>query len=152
MHKFIRCPSINWTSWKTIAFLSLRNCTNLVNISFGGESNLSSLRVLHFSGCTKLEKMPDFTSAINLEYLDIDGCTSLSSIHESIGSLVKLTYSWFWDCKNLVSIPNNINTMISLQTLDLWGCSKLRNLRLGQASILYPIGNLWFFLTWAFAI
>ncbi|RDX67153.1 TMV resistance protein N, partial [Mucuna pruriens] len=110
---------------KELAFLSLRNCYSLVSINFGSESNLSSLRVVHLSGCTLLENTPDFTSATNLEYLDIDGCTSLSSVHESIGALAKLTFLSLRDCENLVNIPNNINTMISLQTLYLCGCLEL---------------------------
>nr|KYP45064.1 TMV resistance protein N [Cajanus cajan] len=125
-----------------LAFLSLRNCNNLVSINFDKKSNLSSLRVLHLSGCTKLKNTPDFTSATNLEYLDIDGCTSLTLIDESIGSLANLTYLSLRDCKNVVSIPHTINTMSSLQTLDLRGCLKLVNLSLGitvNASYLMPL-------------
>ncbi|XP_027340361.1 TMV resistance protein N-like [Abrus precatorius] len=115
-----------------LAFLSLRNCSNLESVNFGSVSNLCSLRVLHLSGCTKLENTPDFASAINLEYLDIDGCTSLSMVHESIGALAKLTFLSLRECKNLVNVTNNIDTMISLKTLDLYGCLKLMNLPLGQ--------------------
>nr|KYP45065.1 TMV resistance protein N [Cajanus cajan] len=115
-----------------LAFLNLQNCSNLISINFGDESNLCSLRVLHLSGCIKLENTPDFTSATNLEYLDIDGCTSLSLVDESIGALTKLTFLSLRDCKKLVSIPNNINTMTSLQTLDLCGCLKLTYMPLGE--------------------
>lgn len=118
---------------ENLVFLSFRNCNNLISIKIGRGFNLISLRVLHFSGCTKLENTPDFTRTTNLEYLDFDGCTSLSSVHESIGALAKLTFLSFRDCKNLVSIPNNMNTMTSLQTLDLWGCLELMDLPLGRA-------------------
>jgi len=53
---------------------------------------MSSLRVLHLSGCTKLERTPDFTRATRLYYLDMDDCTSLSTIHESIGVLSGLIF------------------------------------------------------------
>lgn len=118
---------------ENLVFLSFRNCNNPISIKIGRGFNLISLRVLHFSGCTKLENTPDFTRTTNLEYLDFDGCTSLSSVHESIGALAKLTFLSFRDCKNLVSIPNNMNTMTSLQTLDLWGCLELMDLPLGRA-------------------
>nr|KYP43254.1 TMV resistance protein N [Cajanus cajan] len=111
-----------------LTFLSLRNCTNLVSIDFGNGSNLSSLTVLHLSGCTKLECTPNFTRAKNLKYLDFDGCASLSMVHESIGALSRLTFLSLRNCENLVSIPNNINAMRSLQTLDLGGCLKLDDL------------------------
>jgi len=54
-----------------LAFLSLQNCSSLVNLDFGSVSNLSSLRVLRLCGCTKLEKTPNFTGTSKLEYLDI---------------------------------------------------------------------------------
>ncbi|KAL2328071.1 hypothetical protein Fmac_021498 [Flemingia macrophylla] len=118
---------------KKLAFLSLQNCSNLVRINFGYGSNLISLTVLRFSGCTKLETTPDFTSAENLKYLDFDGCASLSLVHESIGSLLKLTLLSLRDCSNLVSIPSTINAMTSLQTLDLCSCLKLNDLPVGQS-------------------
>ncbi|TKY48950.1 TMV resistance protein N [Spatholobus suberectus] len=62
----------------------------------------------------------------------MDGCTSLSLVHESIGALAKLTFWSLRDCKILVSIPDNINTMISLQTLDFCGCLELTYLPIGE--------------------
>lgn len=113
-----------------LVFLSLQNCSSLVNLDFGSVSNLHFLRVLRLSGCTKLEKTPDFIGASNLEYLDMDGCTSLSTVHESIGALAKLRFLSLRDCIILVEIPNNINNMTSLVTLDLCGCLKLATLPL----------------------
>ncbi|BAT92394.1 hypothetical protein LR48_Vigan05g143000 [Vigna angularis] len=107
---------------KKLAFLNLRNCCNLVCIDFGCVWNMSSLRVLHLSGCSKLESTPDFTRATHLEYLDMDECTSLSTIHESIGVLSSLTFLSLRGCIKLVSIPNDINSLVSLQTLDLSCC------------------------------
>ncbi|KAL2327746.1 hypothetical protein Fmac_021173 [Flemingia macrophylla] len=115
-----------------LVFLSLRNCSNLVNINFVNRSNQSSLTVLNFSGCIKLRNTPDFTGAKNLKYLDFDGCASLSLVHKSIGALLKLRFYSLRNCKSLVSVPNNINAMISLQHLDLRGCLKFENLPLGQ--------------------
>ncbi|XP_014522068.1 TMV resistance protein N isoform X2 [Vigna radiata var. radiata] len=106
---------------KKLAFLNLRNCCNLVSIDFGYVGNMSSLRVLHLSGCSKLESTPDFTRATHLEYLDMDACTSLSTIHESIGVLSSLTFLSLRKCEELVSIPYDINFLVSLQTLDLYG-------------------------------
>ncbi|WVZ16308.1 hypothetical protein V8G54_009290 [Vigna mungo] len=115
-----------------LAFLSLRNCSNLISIEFHNGFSPSSLRVLHFSGCTKLENTPDFTWTTNLEYLDFGGCTSLSSVHESIGVLAKLTFLSLRDCTSLVSIPSNNNIMKSLQTLDFSGCFQFTDYSLGN--------------------
>jgi len=119
---------------KKLAFLNLRNCSNLVIIDFGLVGNMSSLRVLHLSGCTKLESTPDFTRATHLEYLDMDECTSLSTIHESIGVLSGLTFLSLRGCIKLVSIPNDINSLVSLQTLDLCGSLNLTDLLPRQVS------------------
>ncbi|KAL9324284.1 hypothetical protein ACSQ67_009141 [Phaseolus vulgaris] len=72
---------------------------------------MSSLRVLHLSGCTKLESTPDFTRATHLEYLDMDNCSSLSTMHESIGVLSNLTFLSLRGCIELVSIPTDINSL-----------------------------------------
>ncbi|XP_061358228.1 TMV resistance protein N-like isoform X6 [Gastrolobium bilobum] len=84
-----------------LVFLSLQNCSSLVVFDFGCYTNLSSLKVLDLSGCAKLEKMPDFTRALNLEYLDIDQCTSLSTVHPSIGTRTKLRFLSCRDCTSL---------------------------------------------------
>ncbi|KAK7324666.1 hypothetical protein VNO77_28408 [Canavalia gladiata] len=97
-----------------------------VKVDFGHVINLSNLIVLHLSGCTQLKSTPDFTGVLNLEYLDIDGCTSLSKVHESIGALTKLRFLSLRDCTNLDGITSSINTMTSLITLNLWGCPKLK--------------------------
>ncbi|KAL2327749.1 hypothetical protein Fmac_021176 [Flemingia macrophylla] len=124
---------------KKLVFLSLRNCSNLVNINFDRGSNQSSLTVLDFSGCIKLVNTPDFTGAKNLKYLVFDGCSSLSSVHKSIGGLLKLEFFSLRNCKSLVGIPNNINAMKSLQHLDLRGCLKFENLPIGQYSYMWLI-------------
>ncbi|CAL5200363.1 unnamed protein product [Lathyrus oleraceus] len=108
-----------------LVFLCLQNCSSLVDLDFGSVSRLSSLRVLRLSGCTKLEKTPDFNGASNLEYLDMDECTTLSKVHESIGDLTKLKFLSLRNCTNLVEMPDRIKRMVSLVTLDFYGCSSL---------------------------
>ncbi|CAL5200730.1 unnamed protein product [Lathyrus oleraceus] len=108
-----------------LVFLCLQNCSSLVDLDFGSVSRLSSLRVLRLTGCTKLEKTPDFTGASNLEYLDMDECTTLSKVHESIGNLTKLKFLSLRNCTNLVEMPDSIKWMASLVTLDFCGCSSL---------------------------
>ncbi|XP_027343306.1 TMV resistance protein N-like [Abrus precatorius] len=117
-----------------LTFLSLRNCTNLTSLDFGDDrvSNLGSLRVLHLSGCTKLESTPNFKVASKLEYLNMDGCTSLSTVHVSIGALTRLRFLSLRECTKLKCVPSEINTMVFLTTLDLFGCSDLMTFNLKQ--------------------
>ncbi|XP_058770105.1 disease resistance protein RPV1-like [Vicia villosa] len=121
-----------------LVFLSLEGCSSLVRLVLDGDTafNLYSLKVLHLSGCTKLETTPDFTEMSNLEYLDIDQCTGLSTIDQSIGDLTHLKFLSLRDCTNLVSMPKSISSIIpSLVTLDLCGCLKLENLPLEEISL-----------------
>ncbi|WJX82169.1 hypothetical protein P8452_64959 [Trifolium repens] len=115
-----------------LVFLSLQNCSSLVTLDFGNPSRLRYLKVLRLSDCTKLENTPNFGGLSNLQYLDMDRCASLSTIHELIGDLAKLKFLSLRDCTNLVEIPAQI--MRFLTTLDLHGCSKLIRLSLSQIS------------------
>ena len=64
--------------------------------------------------------------------IDMDYCTSLSTIHESIGVLSNFTVLSLRGCIELVSIPIDINSLVSLQTLYL--CGFLTDLLPRQAS------------------
>ncbi|MED6173527.1 hypothetical protein PIB30_060289 [Stylosanthes scabra] len=121
-----------------LAYLNLRNCSNLVSIDLNPEYNLCSLRVLNLSGCTKLENTTDFTGLSNLEYLDLEKCTSLSEVPESIGALVMLKFFSLRGCINLVQLPASVNNLTCLQNLDLHDCFKLMNLPLRQITISSP--------------
>ncbi|KAK7324668.1 hypothetical protein VNO77_28410 [Canavalia gladiata] len=115
-----------------LVFLSLRNCNNLVEVDFGYVIILSNLIVLHLSGCTQLKSTPDFTGILNLEYLDIDGCTSLSKVHESIGALTKLRFLSLRDCTELAYFPlipstsSSSSHLKSLIYMDLSFCNLLK--------------------------
>ena len=113
---------------KKLAFLSLRNCFSLVDLR--SISNLVSLVALHLFGCTKIEHTPGFPRLSKLEYLDLERCTSLSTVHKSIGDLANLKFLSLRDCTELVNVPHSINFMKSLQTLDLRNCLILGHLPL----------------------
>ncbi|XP_058779834.1 disease resistance protein RPV1-like [Vicia villosa] len=122
-----------------LVFLSLQNCSSLVNLDFGSVSRLSSLRVIRLSGCTKLEQTPHVSGASNLEYLDMDECTTLSKVHESIGDLTKLKFLSLRNCTNFVGWPDRIMRLVSLVTLDFCGCSSLTILPTGYMKSLISL-------------
>ncbi|KAI5429417.1 hypothetical protein KIW84_034141 [Lathyrus oleraceus] len=124
-----------------LVFLSLQNCSGLVNLDFGKTPRLESLKVLRLSDCTKLENTPNFDGLLILHYLDMDRCASLSTIHESIGILSNLKFLSLRDCTTLVEIPASFNKISSLITLDLCGCSKFTKVHLGGIST-FPLHSL----------
>ncbi|RYQ97206.1 hypothetical protein Ahy_B08g093225 [Arachis hypogaea] len=113
---------------RELNYLSLRECSSLSLLDFGPNCQLSSLRTLLLSGCTNLQKTPNFKALSNLRYLDLERCTSLSTMHESIGTLVTLKYLSLRGCKNLVHAPYILNGNSSLLILDLSGCMMITNL------------------------
>ncbi|KAL1299267.1 hypothetical protein AAHE18_18G096800 [Arachis hypogaea] len=122
-------PSIGFLT--RLVYLNLRDCSSLVSLNFGDDKcKLSSLIVLHLSGCTKLKSTPDFSGLLNLEYLDLEQCTSLVYMHNSIWALEKLRSLSLRDNINLKGGPNGMACMTSLHTLDFQGCSNLSELRL----------------------
>ncbi|QHO31494.1 Disease resistance protein [Arachis hypogaea] len=113
---------------RKLDYLSLRECSSLAFLDFGTNCQLSSLRTLLLSGCTNLKRTPDFTVLSNLRFLDLERCTSLSKVHESIAALARLKYLSLRGCKNLVHAPYILNGSSSLLILDLSGCMMITNL------------------------
>jgi len=108
-------PSIGLLS--KLVFLSFQRCASLVRLDFGSTPLLKSLKVLCLSDCTKLENTPDFSGLVMLQYLDMDRCASLSTIHESVGTLGSMSFLSLRDCRNLVGIPDlAFNKNASLET------------------------------------
>ena len=60
-----------------------------------------------------------------MKKLILHGCTRLSKIHASLGSLKQLIQLDLNGCKSLKSLPNKIN-LEALEIFDLGGCSRLK--------------------------
>ncbi|TXG49765.1 hypothetical protein EZV62_025640 [Acer yangbiense] len=86
------------------------------------------LKTIKLSYSHKLIETPDFTRVPNLEMLDLEGCTRLCKVHDSVGFLKRLTKLNLKGCKNLVSFPSNVSGLKLLKILNLQGCSKLDRL------------------------
>ncbi|XP_048422827.1 disease resistance protein RUN1 isoform X1 [Pyrus x bretschneideri] len=90
-----------------------------------GTKVLPLLKILDFSHSHDLTEIMDFSLCPSLEELILVDCTSLKSVHESIGNLERLVYLNMKDCKNLRMLPKNMCMLKSLETLILSGCSSL---------------------------
>ncbi|KAK3415844.1 hypothetical protein EUGRSUZ_H01423 [Eucalyptus grandis] len=83
------------------------------------------LKYVNFSQCKSLVSVPDFSSAPNLEFLNLDWCESLVELHQSVACLDKLELLSLQYCFNLSIFPHTLKAK-SLQTLDLFCCCKLK--------------------------
>ncbi|WZY84994.1 disease resistance protein RPP4 isoform X1 [Brassica rapa] len=90
-----------------------------------GVQPLRSLKKIRLDGSTKLKEIPDLSNAINLEKLNLWGCTSLMTLPSSIKNLNKLRKVSMEGCTKIEALPTNIN-LGCLDYLNLGGCSRLR--------------------------
>ncbi|OMO57098.1 Chaperonin Cpn60/TCP-1 [Corchorus capsularis] len=85
---------------------------------------LNRLEILDLSYSIYLAETPDFSRCTSLKRLQLEGCTSLTKVHQSIGNLENLVLLNLAECNNLRELPDGICNLTSLQTLSVNGCSR----------------------------
>ncbi|KAH9781785.1 ADP-ribosyl cyclase/cyclic ADP-ribose hydrolase [Citrus sinensis] len=105
--------------------VEFKMCYSRIEELWKGFKPLNMLRVLKLSHSENLMKTPDFTKVPNLEVLNLEGCTRLREIHQSLLRHNKLILLNLKGCTSLTTLPGEI-FMESLKTLVLSGCSKLK--------------------------
>ncbi|XP_045822914.1 TMV resistance protein N-like isoform X2 [Trifolium pratense] len=87
--------------------------------------HLDSLTSMDLSHCQFLTKLPDISAAPNLTELNLDYCTNLEQVHDSVGFLDKLIELRAYGCTKLKDFPHAIK-LTSLRSLILNWCSSLQ--------------------------
>ncbi|XWS13342.1 hypothetical protein CRYUN_Cryun36dG0029500 [Craigia yunnanensis] len=90
--------------------------------------SLHKLKILDLSYSVYLGETPNFTRLSNLERLELEGCTGLVGVDQSIGHLERLEFLNLAKCNNIRELPDSICNLRSLETMNLGGCSKLCSL------------------------
>lgn len=133
---------LRWLTWENYPLKSLPanfKANKLVSLELVhcdiselqfGDKYMGTLHYLNLSFCTKLIKTPDFTKTPNLEELQLEYCTSLKTLPQSIGSLKRLTMLNLGHCEKLKVLPSSMLQLSSLSYLNVNGCSNLRLTRL----------------------
>ncbi|CAH8278235.1 unnamed protein product, partial [Arabidopsis lyrata] len=93
-----------------------------------GTKNLEKLKKIILSHSRQLIKIPRLSKALNLEHIDLEGCTSLVKVSSSIHHLDKLVFLNLKDCSRLRTLPVMIH-LESLEVLNLSGCSDLKEIQ-----------------------
>ncbi|KAK0592430.1 hypothetical protein LWI29_018944 [Acer saccharum] len=114
----------------------LNLCRSRIQYLWKDMKTFERLKTIKLSYSHNLIETPDFTWVPNLEMLDLEGCTRLRKVHDSVGLLERLTILNLKGCKNLVSFPSNVSRLLKI--LNLQGCSKLDHLpqNLGELEVL----------------
>lgn len=113
------------------------NTENLVevNMSYGnmeklweGVKNLEKLKKIKLSHSRNLTDIQVLSEAVNLEHIDLQGCTSLVDICTTIPRCGKLVSLIMNDCSHLRTLPSVVH-MTSLKILNLSGCFQLEEIQ-----------------------
>ncbi|KAK3210912.1 hypothetical protein Dsin_015618 [Dipteronia sinensis] len=94
---------------------------------WNGVQQVPNLKEINLEDSKHLTSFPEMFGAVNLESLNLEGCTSLLEIPPSIECLNKLKVLKLGNCKSLGALPNCIG-LESLRQLDLMGCSNVKTL------------------------
>ncbi|TYI58114.1 hypothetical protein E1A91_D11G331200v1 [Gossypium mustelinum] len=89
-----------------------------------GKQDLVDLKVINLKNSKNLVRIPDLSSATNLEKINFCGCFNLRELPSSLQHLEKLTLLDFSYCRSIRSLPSFYKAT-SLTKLHLSGCSNL---------------------------
>ncbi|KAI4356906.1 hypothetical protein L6164_000888 [Bauhinia variegata] len=105
---------------------------------------LEKLTYVDFSHSKQLTQIPDVSGSINITTLELEGCTNLRGVHDSVGVLPKILDLSLEGCTNLEIFPRGIK-MTSLESLNLNYCKSLQYFPeiLGQMDRLRRIRAQW---------
>ncbi|KAK9080139.1 hypothetical protein SSX86_001814 [Deinandra increscens subsp. villosa] len=106
----------------------LEICSSQLKTLWKIDLELSKLRSVDLSFSKDLTDIPNLTSALNLVKLNLEGCTTLTSLHESVLLQKRLRYLNLKGCTCLESLGRSRMEMDALEALLLSGCSKLQNI------------------------
>ncbi|XP_065628309.1 disease resistance protein RUN1-like [Quercus suber] len=99
------------------------HCSNIKQL-WNGIMILNELKIIDLRNSQNLIETPNLSGVPNLKQLILQGCTTLSKIHPSLGNLKQLIRLDLSGCKCLESLPHKIN-LESLEVFILSGCSRL---------------------------
>ncbi|KAG0612311.1 hypothetical protein M758_6G017700 [Ceratodon purpureus] len=141
----LRCMSkeLRLLQWRGMLFSSVPTTLNLFHIlslDFSNSSNLAflwtestngfegypNLHHLNLEGCTSISKLPDsLGQSSHLQQLQLSYCRSLERLPESIGQLKALKELNLNSCSSLKALPDSIGALSNLRYLYAWGCNSL---------------------------
>lgn len=115
----------NLSMLSALQVVCFAHCDNVVTIS-GLSSNLSNLKSLCISRCSKLQECPGLDELYGLEELDLWGCNKLKGL-PSVRLLKKLTRLNVSECIILREVPG-LSDLVTLTELRAKGCYGLKHL------------------------
>lgn len=88
-------------SFQPEKLFKLNLCHSRIKYLWMGIKPFKELKSMKLSHSCNLIRTPDFTGVPNLERLNLEGCTRLLEVHQSVGTLKRLILLNLKDCRNL---------------------------------------------------
>jgi len=105
---------------KKLVLLMLKDCKNLQIMP--RKLEMDSLEELILSGCSKIEKLPEFGENMkSLSLLSVENCINLLSLPNSISNVKYLRKLYMSGCSRISTLPDGMNEIESLEELDVTG-------------------------------
>ncbi|KAH7428285.1 hypothetical protein KP509_10G084700 [Ceratopteris richardii] len=118
----VRCDGLRWLKWRNAKFHDLPDglccSTDLRVLDLHGSSGLRSLEQLNLEGCTSLTSLPFLPTT--LKELDLKWCSSFRSLKASLPKLERLL---LWGCEALETAELDADSM---RVLNLRHCQLLK--------------------------
>ncbi|KAM3206945.1 hypothetical protein ACQJBY_062239 [Aegilops geniculata] len=113
---------------KQLRYLSAPNiCYSQTNLSC--IFMLRKLNYLNLNHCTKLSALPESIGEIKgLTYLDLSDCPELKELPHSFADLKELVYLNLSNSDNVIGLPEALAELTKLQQVELAACKNLRGL------------------------
>lgn len=111
-------------------FGAFKGCSNLKTVTFGENSQLTSIGELAFMYCSSLTSIEIPNSVISIGYQVFYGCSNITTVIFGENSqLTSIGWDAFYHCSNLttIEIPSCV-TSIEYNAFE--GCTSLKNLRI----------------------
>ncbi|KAG0564220.1 hypothetical protein KC19_8G093100 [Ceratodon purpureus] len=136
--KKLRC--LRWRDMPMIQPPPILNLTNLISLDFSytikvpdlwANSNPAlegcpNLLNLYMKGCTSITTLPDSIGQLSqLQVMDLFGCKNLQKLPSTIGQLSQLELLHLQDCESLESLPDSITALPRLQELYIDECTSM---------------------------
>ncbi|XP_010436479.2 PREDICTED: probable WRKY transcription factor 19 [Camelina sativa] len=128
---------LHWENYPLQYLPQKYNPVNLVEVNmpysnmeklWEGKKNLKKLRKIKLSHSRYLTDILTLSEAMNLEHIDLAGCTSLVDISTSIARCAKLVSLNMKGCSHLRILSTMVD-LTSLKLLNLSGCSQLEEIQ-----------------------
>lgn len=112
------------------SFGAFKGCSNLKTVTFGENSQLTSIGERAFMYCSSLTSIEIPNSVISIGYQVFDGCSNLTTVIFGENSqLTSIGWEAFYHCSNLTSIEIP-SCVTSIEYNAFEGCTSLKNLRI----------------------